>query len=211
MKNYHLPDAPFFRFMDRVGDAFLLHLCWFVGCLPLVTAGASTTAAFAVAGKMAAGQEYRIFHDYGVAFRRDFALATRTWLVMAAAGLLFWADYQLGLFYSGSVGGYLIAAAAAMSVVWLAVLGIGFALLGRFSYRRGRDAMKDGVRLCLARPQAALVWVLMMGTLPVLYGIEPQIFWYLFPLWLLIGGGTAIALTAWLLRPAFAKIEDSQK
>lgn len=211
MKNNHLPDSPFFRFMDIVGDVFLLHLCWLIGCLPLVTAGASTTAAFAVAGKMAAGQEYRIFHDYGVAFRRDFALATRTWLAMAVAGLLLWADYRLGLSHSGSLGGILIAAAAALGVVWLAVLGSGFALLGRFSYRRGRDAVKDGFRLCLARPQAALVWLLMMGTLPVLYGSEPQIFWYLFPLWLFIGGGTAIVLTARLLRPAFAKIEDSQK
>lgn len=211
MKNNHLPDSPFFSFMDIVGDVFLLHLCWLLGCLPLVTVGASTTAAFAVAGKMAAGQEYRIFHDYGVAFRRDFSMATRTWLGMVVAGLMLWVDYQLGLFYSGSVGGFLIAVAAALGVVWLAVLGSGFALLGRFSYGRGRDAMKDGVRLCLARPQAALVWILMMGTLPVLYGREPQIFWYLFPLWLLIGGGTAIVLTARLLRPAFAKIEDGQK
>ena len=121
MKNNHLPDSPFFRFMDVVGDVFLLHLCWLVGCLPLVTAGASTTAAFSVAGKMAAGQEYRIFHDYWAAFRRDFALATRTWLVMAVLGVLLWVDYQLGLSYSGSLGGILIAAAAALGVLWLAV------------------------------------------------------------------------------------------
>lgn len=211
MKNNHLPDSPFFRFMDVVGDVFLLHLCWLVGCLPLVTAGASTTAAFSVAGKMAAGQECRIFHDYWAAFRRDFALATRTWLVMAVLGLLLWVDYQLGLSYSGSLGGILIAAAAALGVLWLAVLGSGFALLGRFAYRRGRDAMKDGLRLCLARPQAALVWLVLMGTLPVLHDGAPQLFWYLFPLWLLIGGGTAIVLTARLLRPAFARIEQDQQ
>lgn len=210
MKNNHLPDSPFFHFMDVVGDVFLLHLCWLVGCLPLVTAGASTTAAFSVAGKMAAGQEYRIFHDYWAAFRRDFTLATRTWLAMAVAGLLLWADYRLGLSYSGSLGGILIAAATALGVVWLAMLGSGFALLGRFSYRRGRDAMKDGLRLCLARPQAALVWLVFMGTLPVLHDGAPQLFWYLFPLWLLIGGGTAIVLTARLLRPAFARMEQDR-
>lgn len=209
MKNNHLPDSPFFCFMDVVGDVFLLHLCWVVGCLPLVTAGASTTAAFSVAGKMAAGQEYRIFHDYGAAFRRDFALATRTWLVMAVLGLLLRTNYQLGLRYSGLPGGILIAVATALGILWLAVLGSGFALLGRFSYRRGRDAMKDGLRLCIARPQASLVWLVFMGMLPVLHGNTPQLFWYLFPLWLLIGGGTAIVLMARLLRPAFAKIEHN--
>ena len=211
MKNNHLPDSPFFHFMDVVGDVFLLHLCWLVGCLPLVTVGASTTAAFAVANKMAAGQWYRIFHDYWAAFRRDFALATRTWLAMAVLGLLFWGDYRLGLSYSGSLGGILVAAATALGVAWLAILGSGFALMGWFSYRRGRDAMKDGLRLCLVCPQAALTWLVFMGTLPVLHGSAPQLFWYLFPLWLLIGGGAAIVLTAWLLRPAFAKIEGRQK
>lgn len=210
MKNNHLPDSPFFRFMDLVGDVFLLHLCWLVGCLPLVTAGASTTAAFAVAGKMAAGQEYRVFHDYGAAFRRDFALATRTWLGMAALGLLLYADYRLGLANSGPVGGALIASAAALGVVWLCALGCGFALLGRFTYRRGRDALKDGLRLALARPQAALAWLVLMGALPLLYGRAPVLFWYLFPPWLLIGGGTALVLTARLLRPAFARMEQNR-
>ena len=159
---------------------------------------------------MPAGQEYRVFHDYGTAFRRDFGLSTLTCLVMVVLGLLLWFDYQLGLAKSGSLGGILIASASAFGVIWMAALGGGFALLGRFAYRRGRDAMKDGLRLCLARPQAALVWLVFMGTLPVLYGSTPQLFWYLFPLWLLIGGGTAIVLTARLLRPAFVKIEEGQ-
>lgn len=210
MKNNHLPDSPFFRFMDVVGDVFLLNLCWLIGCLPVVTAGASTAAAFSVAGKMAAGQEYRVFHTWWTAFRRDLALATRTWLVMLVLGLLLWADYRLGLALSGALGGALIACAAALGVVWLAALGIGFALLGRYSYRRSRDILKDALRLCLARPQAAAVWLAMTGILPVLSGSVPQLFWYLFPLWLLIGGGAAIVLTARLLRPAFAKIEQKQ-
>lgn len=210
MKRSNLPDSPFFRAMDALGDVFLLHLCWLIGCLPLVTVGASTTAAFAVADKMAAGQEYRIFHDYLKSFRRDFALATRSWLGMAAIGLLLWLDYQLGLANSGSLGGILIAAAAALGIIWLATLGCGFALLGRFGYRRGRDAMRDGLRLGLARPQAALVWLLLMGGLPMLRGLAPALFWYLFPLWLLLGGGFAIRLTALLLRPAFEKIEKKQ-
>ena len=210
MKNNRLPDAPFFRFMDVVGDVFLLNLCWVIGCLPLVTAGASTTAAFAVAGKMAAGQEYRVFADYRKAFRRDFALATRTWLALAALALILYADYRLGLANSGSLGGALIAAAAALGVVWLCALGGGFALLGRFAYRRGRDAVRDGLKLCIACPKATLLWLAGMGGLPVLYGAQPPLFWYLFPLWLLIGGGTVITLTARLLRPAFARMEQNR-
>lgn len=210
MKNNALPDSPFFRWMDFLGDVFLLNLCWVVGCLPMVTVGASTTAAFAVASKMANGQECRVFHDYRTAFRRDFALATRTWLALAAVGLLLYADYRLGVSRSGSLGGILLAAAAALGVLWIGSMGCGFALLGHFSYHRGRDVIRDGLRLCIACPQAALTWLLLMAALPILYGTAPLVFWYLFPLWLLLGGGASIVLTARLLRSAFARIEQNQ-
>ena len=211
MKNNHLANNPFFRFMDHLGDVFLLHLCWLLGSLPVITLGAATCAAFSVAGKMAAGEEYRVGHDFLAAFRRDFAMATRTWLAMAALGLLLLMSYQLSLANASRFGGLLIALCAALGVIWLGSFGCGFALLGRFSYRRGRDAMKDGLRLCLIRPQAAGVWLVCNGILPLLYAPQPQLFWYLFPLWLLIGGGGSIAATARLLRPAFLRLENQTR
>lgn len=208
MKNNHLNDSPFFQAMGRVGDVFLLNVCWLGGCLPVVTIGASTTAAFAVANKMAAGQEVRIFHDYALAFKRDWALATRTWVLLAAAGALIWADYRIGLAHSGTLGGVLIAAAAALGVAWLCAAGGGFALLGRFTYTRVRDVCKDGLRIALGCPRAAALWAVGMAALPLLYAPAPQVFWYLLPLWLLIGGGGVIAGTAYLLRPTFSKLEN---
>ena len=208
MKNRHLNDSPFFRFMSFAGDVFLLHLCWLLGCVLVITAGASTTAAFSVAGKMAAKQDYRVFHDYWRAFRRDFGQATRLWVLFALLGLLILADYQLGLANSGALGGVLIAVAAAAALLWLCAVGGSFALLGRFVYTRSRDLLKDGLRISLARPKAALIWVAGMALLPLLYGPVPHLFWYLFPLWLLIGGGLTITAAAFALRPAFAQLEQ---
>ena len=48
MKNRHLNDSPFFRFMSFAGDVFLPHLCWLLGCVLVLPAGASTTAASAL-------------------------------------------------------------------------------------------------------------------------------------------------------------------
>ena len=79
-------------------------------------------------------------------------------------------------------------------------MGGSFALLGRFVYTRSRDLLKDGLRISLARPKAALIWVAGMALLPLLYGPVPHLFWYLFPLWLLIGGG--LTITAAALRAA---------
>lgn len=208
MKQNPLNDLPFFRIMGFVGDVFLLNLCWLVGCLPLVTIGASTTAAFSVAGKMAARQDYRVLGDYGRAFRRDFALATRTWLVLAVAGVLIFVEWQIGLAHAGTWSNVMIAAGTALGVVWLSAAGVGFALLGRYSYRRWADVLRDGLRVSLGCPAAALVWLAGMLLLPVLAAVLPLLFWYLLPLWLLLGGGGVIVATAFLLRPAFARLEN---
>ena len=64
-----------------------------------------------IEGKMAAKQDYRVFHDYWRAFRRDFGQATCLWVLFALLGLLILADYQLGLANSGALGGILIAVA----------------------------------------------------------------------------------------------------
>ena len=205
MKNKWL-DNPFFRWAGFVGDVFLLHLCWLAGCVPIVTIGASTTAAFAVAGKMAAKQDYRVFHDYAAAFQRDGKLATVTWLGLLAVGVLIAAELFLAPGV-GTLGGVLLAAGAAAAVLWLCAAGCGFALLGRFAYRRARDVVKDGAKLCVASPAGALLWAAGMGGLPLLAGLAPNVFWYLFPLWLAIGGGAVVVGTAYLLRPAFARLE----
>ena len=186
MKNNHLNDTPFFRAMGFVGDVFLLNLCWLLGCVLIVTVGASTSAAFSV-------------------------LATLAWLAMAAAGVLIFATYQIGLAHTGTLSNLLIAAGAALGVVWLCALGGGFALLGRYTYTRWPDVVKDGLRVCLGCPAGALVWLVGMALLPVLNMVLPELFWYLLPLWVLIGGGAVITGTAFALRPAFARLESKTK
>ena len=82
----NIAQSPFFQFMGLLGDVVLLNLAWLIGCLPLVTIGASTCAAFSVAGKMAADESYSVFADYRAAFKRDWKQATLLWLAFAAVG-----------------------------------------------------------------------------------------------------------------------------
>ena len=76
MKDYHLNDSPFFRLMGAIGDLVVLNILWLLCCLPVVTAGASTLALFAIVHKIAAGEDYRTAAGFFKAFRRDFKQAT---------------------------------------------------------------------------------------------------------------------------------------
>lgn len=69
-------DNPVFRIMSRLGDLFLLNLLWAVCCLPVITIGASTTALFYTARKMAAGEEYLLWQDFFHSFRLNLRQST---------------------------------------------------------------------------------------------------------------------------------------
>lgn len=207
----NITDSPFFAAMGFLGDVVVLNLLWLVFCLPLVTAGAATTAAFSVAGKMAARQDYFVRRDFWAAFKRDWRLATRAWLLLVLAGAVIVTDYRIGLANPGSLGGGLIALAAVLGVVWLCALGGGFALLGRFAYGRAGSLLRDGVLLCAANLKAALVWLALVLAMPLLRLCAAPVYYYLLPPWTLVGGGAAITAFAFALRPAFVKLENKPK
>lgn len=112
-----LGNKPFFRAMSSIGDCVALSVLWLVCSLSIVTLGASTSAAFSVAGKMAAKEDHFVWKGFFSAFRREFAIATRAWQPLALIGAVIVGDYQIGLANPGQLGGFLIAAAAAMGIV----------------------------------------------------------------------------------------------
>lgn len=207
----NLAESPFFAAMGRLGDMTELGLLWLLCSLPLITVGASTAAAFAVADKMAAREDASVRRGFFAAFRRDWRFASRVWLVLAPAGAVIAADYAIGLARSGAAGGALIAAAAVLGLVWLCAFGGGFALLGRFAYTSVPRLLRDGVMLCAANPKAALVWLAAVLCMPALRIVLPSVYAYLRPLWLLFGGGAAIAAFAYAVRPAFVRLENRKR
>lgn len=202
-----LGNKPFFRAMSSIGDCVALSVLWLVCSLPIVTLGASTSAAFSVAGKMAAKEDHFVWKGFFSAFRRDFAIATRAWLPMALIAAVIVGDYQIGLANPGQLGGFLIAAAAAMGLVWLCAFGGCFSLLGRFSYSKAAHALKDGLVLCTANPKATAVWLAVVLVMPALYLFVPPLYYYLRLPWLFVGGGAAIVAFSYAIRPAFIKLE----
>lgn len=203
-------DSPFYRAMGKLGDLLLLNVLWLVCCVPVVTAGASTLALFAVTGKLAAGEDYTVREDFFKALRRDFKQSTAVWLVLLAVGFAaFWglqaADRQSTV-YAGllTMASFLLGVGVCCCGSW------GLALLARFSYPRAMLALVDGARMTLANLLPSLGILACLLWAPLLGRFAAEWFVYLAPFMLLLGG----ALSAWgmaaLMRPAFAKLEKAR-
>lgn len=202
-------DNPVFRAMSRLGDMVFLNLLWVLCSLPLVTAGASTAALLTVARRLVGGESCRIGGDFLHAFRLNWKQATRTWLILAAAGVLFAMDLFITFQMPGALSNLLRGTSAALCVVWLAVTGNSLTLLARYEYGAVR-VIADGALLALKKPLSGMVTVVLALWLPLLLLYDPATALYLLFPWLLVGGSIwALALSAALL-PAFRQMEGEK-
>lgn len=200
-------DNPVFAWMGTLGDVIALNLLWLLCCLPVVTIGASTTALYYGARKIAAGEEYRVSKDFFHSLGANWKQATLLWLAELAAGALFAADLWIGLHTDSGMGNVFRGAGGVLLVLWLAQLGFAFPLLARYDYRLGRLAM-DCLRLMAAKPYIAIIHVLLVIWLPALLFLAPELFLFLLPPWLLCGGGASALALSKLLLPVQRKIEE---
>lgn len=82
MKFFSL-ENPIWKFIGNLADFFLLSCLWYLCCLPVVTAGAATTALYYVTLKMARGQEGQLipafFHSFKQNLKRQPRCGWGTW------------------------------------------------------------------------------------------------------------------------------------
>lgn len=92
MKKLLDPQNKIFAAIGFVGDHFLLGVLWVLCSLPLITGGAASAAACAVSRKLCTGVEQKLIPDFFRAFRREFLLATKLWLLVLGIGAVLAVD-----------------------------------------------------------------------------------------------------------------------
>ena len=84
------PGSLYDRIFGFLGQLIALNLLWIVCSLPVVTAGASTTALFYCTLKLRKNGDVRVFHDFFKSFRENFKQSTCIWiLTVVIAGFLY--------------------------------------------------------------------------------------------------------------------------
>ena len=92
MKKLLDPQNKIFAAIGFVGDHFLLGVLWVLCSLPVITGGAASAAACAVSRKLCTGEEQKLIPDFFRAFRREFLLATKLWLLVLGIGAVLAVD-----------------------------------------------------------------------------------------------------------------------
>lgn len=88
-------DSPLYRFFSRLWDIIVLNFMWALFCLPVITAGASTIAAYSVALKMVDDEEGYIARSFIKAFKENLKQGIALGLITFAAGYVVYIDIAM--------------------------------------------------------------------------------------------------------------------
>ncbi len=132
-------EGPVFTFLSRLADLFWLNLLYIMCCIPVVTAGAATTALFYVTLKMAKDEEGYITKSYFKSFKDNFVQATLIWLIYLAVMVVMFMDFRIAnggsmaeVLKNATVSDVVIVAVGVMTIVLLMTLVYVFPLLAQF-------------------------------------------------------------------------------
>jgi uncharacterized membrane protein YesL len=91
MNDFFNLDGPVFKFANLIADMVILSFLTIIFSIPLITAGASITAAYYVATRRISDKEGYIIKDFFAAFKREFLRTTIIFAVLLlSAFILLW-------------------------------------------------------------------------------------------------------------------------
>lgn len=109
-------DGPLAQIIRYLWNLFLLNICIFLCCLPVVTAGASLTAAYSVF--LTSSEQSGVIGRFFRAFRENWKQATVIWLAFLAAAALLTLDWYFLISYSFAGSAVLTVVTAILSVLY---------------------------------------------------------------------------------------------
>ena len=128
------PDNPLMITMSQITDCIFLSLFWFVGCMPLVTVGASTAALYdAVYHGYRKGQKH-CWQRFWQSFRQNLKPSLIPSVVfLALSAVMVWGGVQMwNSAVYGQISWAVFAGIGFLLVVLFGILSILFPMLSRF-------------------------------------------------------------------------------
>ena len=201
--NFFNQNNPYNVAMSTIGNLAMLSIAWFVGSIPIVTIGVSTSAACEVARTMQEARDHGIFRGYIAAYKRRIGTNLILSLIIAAVWALAAFDLR---FLSMQQGGDAISVVYGITVAIFAILGVMLAFVLPLSGRSKlgvAEQIKQSFKLAVLKPLVAIaIFILDILPIALLATIPGAIIWVPM-LWILAASGGSFWLQILMIRKAF--------
>ncbi len=199
-------DGPFYKTLAKITNYMILGFMWLLGCIPIITIGASCTALYAAHHKVVKNGNGYIWRTFWEQFRSNFKQATLLWLIMLLLVGFFAADFYL--LYMLTDANHI------KTVMTVFLIFVGLCVMWMqywFPYIAHIDdpiktVLKNTLIICFAHlPQSIVIVVVFAALLFVNFGLDPM------PFFIILGPLSPIIyclLTYGCFRRAFSNYWD---
>lgn len=131
-------DSPFYEWTSKAFDLLAISVFWFLGCLPIITIGASCSAMYAAVSRSVKQNIGHMSSEFWKAYRRDMKDSLPIWL--AYAGAIFLLLLNIGILReltSGLFGLFFMVLYAIVILLFIVACCYAFPALSRFDMPAG--------------------------------------------------------------------------
>jgi uncharacterized membrane protein YesL len=184
MSEWFNVDNKFFGAIGKIVDCMGLSVLWILCCIPIVTAGAATTALYYTVNKVIRHNRSYVWKEFWYAFGSNFKQSTIVWLLMLILELFLGLDSYIMYQYAKageSIGKLYVVFLIMMAIILMFIIYL-FPYIARFAnttknifinvlYMSVANAPKTIVMFVLLLAVALLVYLLpfLIVVLPALY------------------------------------------
>ena len=205
MGNLFRPDSPLMRFMMLITNLIALNVLWLIGCIPIVTAGASTVAMHTVLLSYINRKDDAVLKPFFRAFRENFRTVTPLWLMNLLVGAVMVAEI---VYLSVGAQLWLKVVFGVLLLIYGAATSYLYPLLARYE-TTAKQALLNSFMLPV-RHLLSSVCVVTLNVLPVFLLVAfPELFWKSILVWTVIGFSLIAYLDLKILLPVFQKYESA--
>lgn len=183
MKGIFRPDSPLVRLMTLVTNLVCLNVLWLLCCLPVITAGAATTAMYYVLFQYITKQDDGVLKPFFHSFKMNFSFVTPVWILsllicaaLAAEG--FYLTQGAELWLKGIFGILLF--------VYAGISAYLYPLMARYNSSR-KKALFNSMALSMRHLFSTLCVVTLNAVPVILILFAPAVFWKTILWWTLAG------------------------
>jgi uncharacterized membrane protein YesL len=170
-------DNGFFRSISKLVDCIFVTLLWIIGCIPIFTIGASTTALYYTVHKVIHLDRSYVFHEFKQSFMDNFKQSTIVWLIMLAIGAFLGSDayvtYQLK--QQGDKVGIIFYFIVLLLILELVVFIFAFPYISRFQDDTKR-VFKNAFFLSFGNPIKMILMLITTAVAGFIVYIFPPLF-----------------------------------
>ena len=205
MKPFFTEENKLLEILDIISNIAILNFLCIVGCIPIITAGASITATYSVGMKLVKNEEGYIIKDYIKSFKENFKTSTSIWLFMIVViGVVVFDFYIASIVANEMISNIFKFIFMVIAIIVLFMMTYVFAIVAKFE-NSNKNTLINSILMSVENLPFTAVMVFFNMTPIMSMMIFANSFAYIIFFYVVIGFGMTTCMNSILLNRVFTR------